>query len=213
MGLRRRCQHAVRTHDARGVKFSDGVDLDAQAVKDFIDYERSQPTSLAALLANITNVEVIDPMSIGIDLSTSDPGLTFAFSQTFGAGYITSPAAFSQPETLDFATAGAGAYMLVPGDSVVNDHYTFVPNPNYWNPDRIHWNEVVIRVIPNSSSMIEALRADQIQASTGDPTTIQAAEDAGLTVVAAPQGMTGLNLMDRAEWCPLHWATCGYVRR
>ena len=104
---------------------------------------------------------------------------------------IASPAAVADPTSLDFGSAGAGPYMFVPGESTLNDQYTFVPNPNYWDPASVHWDKVVVRIIPNSSSMIEALRAGQIQASNGDPTTIQAASDAGLTVVSAPQSLTG----------------------
>ena len=180
-----------------GLKFSDGTDLDAAAVKTYLDYVRAQPTSAAAALVNVSNIEVIDELSVGIDLSTSDPGLTAMFSQSSPAAYIASPAAVADPTSLDFGSAGAGPYMFVPEDSTVNDLYTFVPNPNYWDPASVHWDEVAVRIIPNSSSMIEAFRAGQIQASNGDPTTIQAAEDAGLTVVSAPQTLTGLNLIDR----------------
>ena len=170
-----------------GLKFSDGTNLDAAAVKTYLDYVRAQPTSAAAALVNVSNIEVIDELSVGIDLSASDPGLTAMFSQSSPAAYIASPAAVADPTSLDFGSAGAGPYMFVPEDSTVNDLYTFVPNPNYWDPASVHWDEVAVRIIPNSSSMIEALRAGQIQASNGDPTTIQAAQDAGLTVVSAPQ--------------------------
>ena len=106
-------------------------------------------------------------------------------------------AAVRSPETIDLGTAGAGPYMLVPDESVPFDTYTFVPNPHYWNAGRVHWDEVVVRVIPNSSSMIEAIRAGQVHAAHGDATTMAAAADAGITVLAAPQLMVGLNLMDR----------------
>lgn len=180
-----------------GVKFSDGAELDAEAVKTHLDYVRSQPTSLAQLLGKVVDIEITGPLSLAIDLSAPDPGLDFAFAQGFGAGFVISPASVASPETLDLGTAGAGPYMLVSGDSVPADTYSFVPNPHYWNPARIHWDEVVVRVIPNSSSMLEAIRAGQIQAGQGDPTTMVAAREAGITVTAAPLLMVGLNLMDR----------------
>lgn len=181
-----------------GVSFSDGTSLDAEAVKTHIDYVRSQPTALAQLLVRVANIEITGPLSLAIELSESDPGLNFAFAQGFGVGNIISPTAIASPETLDLGTAGAGPYMLVPEESIPFDTYTLIPNPHYWNPDRVHWDEVVIRVIPNSSSMIEAIRAGQVQAAHGDATTIAAAADAGITVLAAPQNMVGLNLMDRS---------------
>ena len=179
------------------VRFSDGTALDAEAVKGHLDYVRSQPTALAQMLARVSDVEVTGPLSLTIHLSESDPGLTFAFAQGFGVGNVISPAALASPETLDFGTAGAGPYVLVPGESVPLDTYTYVPNPDYWNPGRIHWDEVVLRVIPNSSSMIEAMRAGQVQAGHGDPGTIAAAREAGLTVTGAQNNVVGLNLVDR----------------
>ena len=180
-----------------GVKFSDGTDLDAEAVKTHLDYVRAQPTALAQLLTRVENVEVTGPLSVKIELSESDPGLNYAFAQGFGVGNIISPAAIAAPETLDLGTVGAGPYVLVPDKSIPADTYTFEPNPHYWNPGRIHWDEVVVRVIPNSSTMIEAMRAGQVQAAHGDATTMAAAADAGLTVVSAPNLMVGLNLVDR----------------
>ena len=180
-----------------GVKFSDGTDLDAEAVKTYLDYVRSQPTAIAQMFARVTNVEVTGPLSLTIELGESDPGLSFVFAQGFGGGNVISPAALAAPETLDLGTAGAGPYMLVPEESLPNDSYTFVPNPHYWNPGRVHWDEVVVRVIPNSSSIVEAIRAGQLQAAQGDPTTISAATEAGLTVLSAPQALVGLNLVDR----------------
>lgn len=181
-----------------GVQFSDGTDLDADALKTFLDYELAQTTgSVAILLSAVESVEVTGPLSVQLNLSRPDPGLTFDFAQGFGAGYVISPEAIADPTSLDTATAGAGPYMLDEEQSVTGDHYTFVQNPNYWDPERQHWDSVTVRVIPNPSSMVQAMQAGQIQAAVGDATTLQAAEDAGITVTAPPQALVGLNLLDR----------------
>lgn len=181
-----------------GVQFSDGVAMDAEAVKTFLDYERSQTTgSEALLLSAVESIEVTGPLSLRLNLSRPDPNLTFNFAQGFGAGYIASPEAVADPASLDTTTAGAGPYMLDPEQTVTGDTYTFVQNPNYWDPDRQHWETVTVRVITNPSSMIQSMQAGQIQAALGDPTTLQSAEDAGLTVTAPQQALFGLNLMDR----------------
>lgn len=181
-----------------GVKFSDGEALTAEAVKTFLDYARSQKTGTAAiLLASIGSVNVTGPLTLQIKLKVSDPGLTFAFAQAFGVGFIASPKAVSSPASLDKGTAGAGAYMLDAEKTVAADHYVFVPNPNYWNKEAQHWKQVTVRVIPNPSSMVQAMRAGQVQAALGDATTLAAAKGAGLNVIAPPQALTGLNLVDR----------------
>lgn len=181
-----------------GVKFSDGEVLDAAALKTFLDYERSQTTGSEALLVSaVSSIEVTGPLTVRLTLSRPDPNLTFNFAQGFAAGYIASPQAVAKPETLDTTTAGAGPYMLDPDQTVTGDHYTFVQNPNYWDKDRQHWKTVTVRVISNPSSMVQAVQAGQLQAAVGDATTLQAAEDAGITVTAPSQALVGLNLMDR----------------
>jgi peptide/nickel transport system substrate-binding protein len=181
------------------VKFSDGTPLDAKAVKTYLDYERTQKIgSMAALLANVSDIQATGPLTVRIDLKTSDPSLTFNFAQGFGAGYIASPKAVASPTDLNKGTYGAGPYMIDQAKTVTGDHYTFVQNPYYWNKSAQHWKSVTVRVIPNPSAMVQAMQAGQVQAALGDATTLTAAKNAGLTVVAPPQAMTGLNLMDRA---------------
>lgn len=181
-----------------GVKFSDGTALDAAAVKTYLDYERAQTTgSMAGLLVNVASIDVTGPLTVRLNLSKADPGMTFYFAQAFGAGNIASPTAVANPASLDTTTAGAGPYMLDPAQSVTGDHYVYVQNPNYWDKSRQHWTTVTIRSITNPSSMVQAMQAGQVQLALGDATTLQAAASAGLDVTAPPQALTGLNLADR----------------
>ncbi|MFI5623327.1 ABC transporter substrate-binding protein [Nocardioides sp. NPDC051685] len=180
-----------------GVEFSDGAKLDAEAVKTYLEYEKKQKTTLGQLVSSIETIDVLSPKRLRLTLNRSDPGLTFYFAQAFGAGNIASPKAVAKPESLNTTTAGAGPYMVDPKQSVAGERYTYVPNPHYYAPERIEFDKVVVEVISNPSSMIQAIQAGKVQAAQGDPTTQKAAEDAGVEVVSAPQAMTGLNLMDR----------------
>jgi peptide/nickel transport system substrate-binding protein len=180
-------------------KFSDGTAVDAKAVKTFLDYERTQKIgSEAALLVSVRSIEATGPLTVRINFKTPTPSFPTLIAQGLMASAIASPAAVANPSTLDKGTAGAGPYMLDSSQTVASDHYTFVPNPHYWDPSRQHYKKVTVKVISNPSSMVQAMRAGQIQAALGDPTTLAAARGAGLTVMAPPQAMTGLNLMDRA---------------
>lgn len=180
-----------------GVKFSDGTPLDAQAVKTFLEYEKKQTTTPGQLVASIGKIEVLSPMSLRLELNRSDPGLTFYFAQAFGAGNIASPKAVADPDSLTTTSAGAGPYMIDPGQSVAGDHYTYVPNPHYYDRDKVQFDKVVVQVITNPSSMIQAIKAGRVQGAQGDATTLKAAKAAGIQVVSAPQALTGLNLLDR----------------
>ena len=117
-----------------GVKFSDGTDLDADAVRTHLEYVRSQPSALAQLLARVESIEATGPLSLTIELSESDPGLTFAFGQAFVAGNVISPAAIASPEMLDLGTAGAGPYMLVPEESIPLRHLHLRTQPALLEP-------------------------------------------------------------------------------
>lgn len=181
-----------------GVTFSDGAVLDAEGLKAYLDYARTQTTgTTTTLLASVSDVEVIDRLNVRLTLSRPDTGLTFYFAQAFGAGFVISPDAIADPTTLDAATAGAGPYMIDPEQTVAGDRYVYVPNPNYWDPERQHWDEVTVRVIANPSSTVQAMQSGQVQAALGDATTIPAATAAGLEVVDPPQAMSGINLADR----------------
>ncbi|WP_315070585.1 ABC transporter substrate-binding protein [uncultured Microbacterium sp.] len=181
-----------------GVQFSDGATLDAEALKTYLDYVRSQTIgSPTILLASVDSVEVTGPLTVRLSLNRPDPGMTFYFAQGFGVGFVISPNAVDDPASLDATTVGAGPYMLDPDETVAGDHYTFVQNPNYWNPERQHFEKVTVRVIANASSTIQALQAGQVQAALGDATTIPAAEKAGIEVIAPPQALSGINLADR----------------
>ena len=181
------------------VKFSDGTPLDAKAVKTYLDYTRTQKIgSIAALFSTVKSIEVTDPMTVRFNFSAPTPSFTSYLAQGLCGGLIASPKAVADPSSLDTATFGAGPYMLDAAATVAGDTYTFVKNPNYWDKSRQHFNKVTVKIIANASSMVQAMRAGQIQAALGDPTTISAAKGAGLQVIAPPQALTGLNLMDRA---------------
>ena len=150
-----------------GLKFSDGTVLNAAALKKNLDYSRGLTLGTATiLLAAVENVEVTGPLTVRLTLSRPDPGLSFYFAQAFGAGYPISPDSLDKPATLDAATAGAGPYMLNPAETVAGDHYTFVKNPNYWNPERQHFKSVTVRVIANPSSTIQAAGCRQSSRSS-----------------------------------------------
>src|SRR5690606_31175870 len=71
------------------------------------------------------------------------------------------------------------------------------PNPHYWNPDGIRYDEVSIKVIPNPSTALSALRSGQVDVIQGDHTTAVSAREAGLEVAWTPLVFVGLAFADR----------------
>jgi len=179
------------------VTFSDGTPLDADAVKANIDYYRKAGGQAVSLLTPIASVQAVTPLTVRLKLSEPHPQLPTVFSQDYLAGNLISPAAIAAPQTLATRTYGAGPYMLSPGETVADDHYTYVRNPKYWNPRDVHYQKVFVKVLPNPSTALAALKTGQVDVIQGDFTTAGSAGSAGLRVSHVPQVFVGLALADR----------------
>ncbi len=178
-----------------GVQFSDGDELTAEAVVAWLEHYKANGT-FAAWLANVTTIEATGPLEVTLTLSTPDPMLPYGFDQGGNAGAIVSPTGMDDIEALGTETHGAGPYMLDPAATITNSTYTFVKNPNYWNPDEQHWETVVLQVFTDPNSVLSALRSGQVDVAQGSSTTAGAAADAGFEVYTAPSGMVGIYLAD-----------------
>ncbi len=180
------------------VKFSDGASLDAAAVKTWLNHAIAYPNGRAkGYLANLQSIDVTGPLSLTLRFSQPTPLLELVFSQVLEIGMIGSPKAVGA-KSLATATAGAGPYMLDKRSTVARDHYTFVPNPNYWNKGAVHWKGVVIKTISNPTAALQALKSGQVQIAKDQPVnSIDAAKASGLRYVAPSTLIMGLSLMDR----------------
>ncbi|MEU3270489.1 ABC transporter substrate-binding protein [Saccharomonospora sp. NPDC006951] len=180
------------------VTFSDGSPFTADVVKKNIEYFRDAGGESAASLTSVEAVDAVDRSTVRITLSSPDPSLPMVFTQNRLAGNMISGKAIDNPGLLATATAGAGPYVLSEDETVASDHYTYKPNPSYWNKQDVHYGKVVIKVLPNPNTALSALKTGQVDVIQGQYTTAGAAESAGLNVAHAPQVFTGLALADRA---------------
>jgi peptide/nickel transport system substrate-binding protein len=166
-------------HTAR---FSDGTPVTAAAVKTWLNYYVQSNGPLALLLGPIASIETKGRWTVIIHLKSPNPVVPLALS--WGSmGAVASPRCVADPAKLDTNTCGAGPYMLDPSQSVAGDHYTFVPNPYYYDKSKVRWGKVVEKVIPTASSMLQAFETGQIMVAEGDPSTGAAAARVGATVV------------------------------
>src|SRR5262249_41958618 len=113
-------------------------------------------------------------------------------------GDIGCPKAVANPATLATQTCGAGQYVVVPSKTVIGDHYTYTPNPSYYDQAAIRFSEVDVKIITQPSTMLSAIGAGQLDVAYGDITTADQAAKAGLTVIHEPNGWDGLNIVDRS---------------
>jgi peptide/nickel transport system substrate-binding protein len=181
-----------------GVRFSDGTAFNADAVKTWIQHELKVPGGAGlTYLDNLTTIDVTSPTKLTLHFSKPTPQLPLVFSQALEMGEIGSPKEITGTY-LATHTDGAGEYVLDSSQTVVGDHYTFTPNPYYWNPKAIHWKKIVIRVITNPTTTLQAMQSGQVQfAVQQQVSSIPAARADGFNVTMPLQAFYGLAINDR----------------
>ena len=180
----------------KDARFSDGTPVDAQAVKKWLIYFSGEKGAFAKNIPFKT-IQTVGRWKIVLHLSRAEPNLPFLLSEPFESGFIGSPRALSKPEQLKTHTFGAGPYMVDPSQTVPGDHYTFVPNPYYYDQSAIRFSKVTYRTIAQPTTLLAAVQTGQLDAGYGDLSTVAKAEAAGLKVVSAPIGWAGLLLLNR----------------
>ncbi|HYZ29232.1 MAG TPA: ABC transporter substrate-binding protein [Thermoleophilaceae bacterium] len=186
-----------RLHIRSGAKFADGTPVDAEAVAKSIEYTRKAGGQTAVFLGTIKSVKASDASTVDIELSQPNPELPTLFSSQVQLGMVISPKALAKPAALGNRTAGAGPYMLSPSQTVSNDHYTYVPNPNYWNKTAVHYKTITIKVVKNTTAALQVLRTGAADLALGDLNTAPSARSARLKVYSALVAQTGIDLIDR----------------
>jgi len=181
-----------------GVVFTDGNPVDAAAVVASLEYMKAANTS-SPYLGAFSAIEATGPLTVRITTSSPNPMLPTLLSPKYGIGQIISPTGLANPDqlTVEFASQGAGAYILDPSDTLAGDHYTYRANPDYYDPCKQHYDTVVLRVISDGQAALNALQSGQIDAMVGGADTYPQAQSAGLQIAKVPLTWVGINIIDR----------------
>lgn len=144
-------------HLLRGVKFSDGTDLDAGDVK-FTFERNAAPDSTNSRKSYFTQMERIaapDPATVIVTLK--EPSALFLFNLAENASVIVAP---ESAATNRSNPIGTGPYKLerwTPGDSVV-----LTKNPLYRNTALVQIERVTFKFIGDGAAQIAALQAGDV---------------------------------------------------
>jgi peptide/nickel transport system substrate-binding protein len=143
-----------------GVKFSDGTPLNAAAVAANLDYGAAHPAGAEcnAYLAGLKTT-VLSPTSIQLTTPKPVPGLLQDLGQC--AGFIVSPKALANPKSLVSTPDGSGPYTLQSSGTIPGQQYTFVKNPNYWNPSAFPFQTIVLTIYSSTTTVVNAVRGGQ----------------------------------------------------
>lgn len=181
-----------------GMEFEDGEPLDAATVVANFEDRRDSTSPAAGTLAGI-EIEAMDDLAFTFTLPAPDP----AFLQ-----YLTGPAgALISPKAL--GTKGAatdpvssGAYTLDQAKSVSGTTLVFDKREDYWNADDFPYEEIVMRVLPDETARLNALKSGQVDAAPVTAATASEVEASGLELLTNTLSWIGLVTLDRGAKVP-----------
>ena len=177
----------------KGVKFQDGTELNAEAVKFNLDRHRTtQASPRYTDISDIEDIQVIDPATVKIVLK--EPNAPFLSKLTIGAGYILSPTAVQRlGDNLQRELTGVGSGPYKFTEWRKDERVVVERNPEYWMKapdgqpfpyiDRLIW-----RPYPDENVRLTNLRTGEVDVALGVPAKDVAAlkQDPNITYAEAP---------------------------
>ena len=144
-----------------GVKFSDGAEFNAKAVKFSIDRMLSPDTfkSQKGVLGVIGQVDAVDDTHVKFTLKKQFAAFVAAMTQTVAA--VISPGSVNvapnTPQQIQ-QPIGTGPYKF--SERQAGDHITMVRNPNYWGT-KPNFDTQVYKIVPEATSRESLVKAGQ----------------------------------------------------
>jgi len=175
----------------QGVKFNDGTDLNAQAVK--FNFDQLIPPT-AQTLAGVTSIDVVDDSTVKINLSAFNNLILYQMALDMKCCII-SPTAF-QKNGKEWALThpvGTGPYILK--DFQPNTSISYTPNPNYWNKGLPYLDGIVATAIVDPMTQMLVLKTGEVNFIYDGAATISTQlRDAGFQLLTTPAALQSLSM-------------------
>ncbi len=163
-----------------GVKFHDGTDFNAEAVKINIDRQlpplRQEDMPYASFVfADVKDVEVLDTYSVKINLTKKNTAFLANLAMSLAAPMVSPTALEENNGNLNESPVGTGPYKFVewnPSEDIV-----LTRNEEYWR-EPAKTKNIVFKFIPDNSARIVALK-------NGDVDMIDGIDSTGVTQIEA----------------------------
>jgi peptide/nickel transport system substrate-binding protein len=158
-----------------GVKFQDGTDFNADAVKFNLDRILQTPSSpRVSEIAGVQTVQAVDPTTVKLSLKTPFSPILAQFVDR--AGMILSPTAVQKlgdDLTRNPVGAGTGSFKFV--EYKKDDHINLARNEAYWGKDNLgsalpYLDKLVYRPIVDETQRLNSLKTGEIDFADEVPT-------------------------------------------
>ena len=139
---------SVTLHLAKGIKFHDGSDFNAAAVKWNMDKAMSTGSTLIGSTTNWKSVEVLDDYTIRFNLKTFQNTAVNTFATS--AGFMVSPTAFQKngADWINYNMVGTGPFMQT--DFQRDVHLNLTKNLNYREQGKPYLDGISYIFVPDS---------------------------------------------------------------
>lgn len=180
-------------HLRKGVKFQDGTDFNADAVKFNIDRQLAPKvtedmTYASFVYGSVKNVEVVDANTVKINLKDASTPFLNNLAMSLGAPIVSPKALQDNKNNVNEHPVGTGPYTFVSwtkGQNIVLKR-----NDNYWGTKAVTSN-VIFKIISDNSARVVALNNGEADIIDGiDATVVKQIEGAGNKIYEAP----GMNI-------------------
>ncbi|MDQ7095624.1 ABC transporter substrate-binding protein [Desulfosporosinus sp. PR] len=176
-------------HLQEGVKFQDGTDFDADAVKFNID--RQLPPKVTAdmgyasfVFGSVKDVQVVDKNTVKINLKAPSTPFLNNLAMVMAAPMVSPKALQANNNNVDQAPVGTGPYKFVKWDK--DQDIVLVRNDQYWGTKALTKN-VIFKFIKDNSARVVALNNGEADIIDGiDATVVKQITDAGNKIFQAP---------------------------
>ncbi|GAA1056893.1 peptide ABC transporter substrate-binding protein [Agromyces luteolus] len=177
------------------VTFSDGSPFNADVAVANLTRFRDGTSTNASQLADMVSAEADGDSTVVLTLEAPNPAFLTYLTQN--AGLQESAEAFDNPD-IQTVPVGSGPYLLDTETTVEGSTYYYDKNPDYWNPDQQHYEHLVIKLFSDSTAVLNAIKAGEVDGTPLFTTEDNVpAEAAGYTLSGQQPGWNGLTLADR----------------
>jgi peptide/nickel transport system substrate-binding protein len=155
----------ITLHLRRGIKFHDGTDFNAEAVKYNLETVKAAAVPGSGVLSKVSSYDILDPYTIRLNLTRYDATLLLRLAQTY-IGYMVSPTAHKIKTTPENAAkdhmVGTGPFKF---DSWQRDTYVrFKKFDGYWQKGKPYLDGIQLRYVADLTVSLMAFMAGEAQA-------------------------------------------------